>query len=151
MAKYYVKECPQTPIHFSIGRKVPFEDVDGDYGVYATDNGWEIGEIQNAILNRSGGITEITEAQYSELLKKKALAPPPSRSPRQRQSLGSPPRQSVQASLAGPAAGADVLGVNRSGNPVTGVVQPQKSEGLKVDREFVRPKAGKIPTPPPVK
>ena len=150
MAKAYRKELPKTPLHFSVGRAVPFESIDDDYGYYATDNGWEIAELDRAVASRTGGVTEITMAEYESWLKKKASAPPRSTLPRRRQSIGPLPRRSAQASLlgAGPAGISNVMGVTQGGTPVSGIVHPQRAEGLKVDREFVKPKAGRIPTQP---
>ena len=146
MPKYYCKELPATPIHFAMGRAIPFEFVDLDYGYYATDNGWEIAELDKAALNGRGGVSEITADAYSEWLKKKASAPPLTSLQRQRQQIGSRlPRQSGPSLVADPAA-TSILGQTQAGVPVTGVVRPQRTEGLKVDREFVKPKAGRIPS-----
>lgn len=149
MAKHYKKELPRTPFHFSVGRAVPFDSIDDNYGYFATGNGWEISELDAAVAGRRGGVSEISEAEYQEYLEKKSVAPPPSKRQRQRQAIGSKPPPSVQVSLAAARAGTSVIGATRSGTPITGIVKPQKADGLKVDREFVKPVAGKIPSARP--
>lgn len=145
MAKWYRKEIPGNPIHFSIGRAIPFEAIDRDYGYFATDNGWEIKELDAAVASHRGGVTEISQAEYEDFLKKKASAPSLRSLQPQRQHIGSRSKQGAPNRSVAPA-GASILGNDTAGTPVTGVVRPQKAEGLKVDREFVKPKAGRIPS-----
>ena len=144
MAKYWKKEIPKNPIQFSIGRAIPFEYIDYDYGYYATDNGWEIIELNKAAMNGSGGVSEISKDEYDAWLKKKASAPSLSALPRQRQQIVPQAKRNGPSRVADPAA-TSILGATTSGTPVTGVVKPQRSEGLKIDREFVKPRTGKIP------
>lgn len=147
MARYFKKELPGTPLYLPIGKPIQFDGVDYDYGFYATNNGYEIAELLKCIQRKSGGVSEITEAEYNEWLKKKQ-AMPLGLQPRQRPSIGPQHRRSpnsLDAAAAVPSS-ANVVGVMADGRAINSFAQPQRSEGLAVNRSFVKPKVGKIPS-----
>ncbi len=76
MPAFFQKEIPQTPVHLSNGMPVKFEDVDGRVGAYKTTNDFVIGELRMAIAAQRGGVSEITEDEFTELLKKKQPSQP---------------------------------------------------------------------------
>jgi len=142
MSRYFKKECPRTPLFTPVGRPVTFEHIDDDYGYMATDDGWMIGQMEEAMARRIGGVIEITGEEYEEWLKKK-VGSPSLRMPRQRESIG-PKRNrgNVLAQAVEPAATNQTF--SATGNPVSGVATPQKGDGLKVQKSFVKPRLRKI-------
>lgn len=71
---YYKKELLSTPLYLPQGRRVPFEDVGGDTGVVATEDGSLIVELDGAVKRRIGGIVVINQGTYDDL-KKNTLKP----------------------------------------------------------------------------
>ncbi len=82
--RYFSKAIPSTSLQTPRGLPVTFDKVDDRQpGYIATEDGYIIAELQNAIANRRGGISEVTELEYNEFLKKK-LAQQSSPQPTQR-------------------------------------------------------------------
>lgn len=77
--KYYRKVDPNIRVVISTGESVKFEAVSWDTGVYPHEgkgiSDWLINELQTAIAQGRGGMTEITFEEYSALLAKKKAEP----------------------------------------------------------------------------
>ena len=71
------------------GRVIPFIEIAGGFGVVATEDQGFIDALELRIRERRGGISELTQEQYDEELKKKSALPslPPSQSQRRGISL----------------------------------------------------------------
>lgn len=71
----YFKKALVTgnPLYLSNGRKAPFEEAGGDYGFLATEDGWTIGQLEQAARKGVGGVVELT-AEVFESEKKNSLA-----------------------------------------------------------------------------
>lgn len=150
MARYYRKEIPEIPVYLPIGKPLLFDAQDRDYGYLKTNDGYIIGEIAKLIATGKGGIEETTEEAFEEFLKKKASSTQQQVLPeRRRTTIGPRKRESVlrpgdAVGNHNPQNGIAMLGVNKAGQPVSAVAQGQKSDGLKVERTFVKPKVGKL-------
>jgi hypothetical protein len=93
MTKWYKKELPDQAVYIS-GRPYKFDFM-------ATSDPWLINEFDSAIRHQSGGIVEITQAQYDESIKKKQQSPSPFNSP-WRQEIRAPqfnPAQPARAAV----------------------------------------------------
>lgn len=53
------------------GQQLPFMKVDHEWGVLSTEDAGQIAEIETAIRRQRGGISEITEAEFVDFVKKK--------------------------------------------------------------------------------
>ena len=69
--KWYTKLNPRQALWLASGASLSFEAVRRDLGVFATDNAQIQAEFAAAIQNSRGGLTEISQAVYDELRKKK--------------------------------------------------------------------------------
>lgn len=74
--RYFSKAIPSRQLSTPRGVPVQFEIIDDrQAGLLATEDGYIISELLNSIANRRGGISEVTELEYHDFLKKKqALA-----------------------------------------------------------------------------
>lgn len=90
------------------GTPVPFEKIDDRQPAFiATEDGYIISELLNAIANRRGGISEATELAYTEFVKKKLALqsqPPPTQRGLQGLLQARPQRQSQSVAPAAVAA-----------------------------------------------
>ena len=146
---YFKKELPETPLMLPVGRPVRFDAVDFDYGYLETRDGYLNTELRKCVARRVAGVTEISQAEYQEFLEKKAKGPLRLGLQRQRPSIGQqkPTRGGFLSDVV--AAVADrpqVIGTTAQGKVVNDVATPQRSDGLQVNRNFVKPRIGKIPT-----
>jgi hypothetical protein len=150
MAKFFKKEIPSRPLHLPIGRALEFDHYDDDYGYLKTEDGYIIQELMSCIARGQGGVSEVTEEEYLDWLKKNSNGTL-SRLPRRaRETIG--PSQ-LRRGVGPGAVPADIRGNgeqtiigHQNSAPVTDVATPQRSEGLKVERSFVKPTVGKIQT-----
>lgn len=82
--QYFLKELPENPLYLPTGQKVPWEIVDSDTGILATQDAGLIFQLANCVSQRRGGVVKIEQGRYEELLKKKpegtSSLPPPERS-----------------------------------------------------------------------
>lgn len=76
--RYFRKELISTPLYLSTGGKFPFDNIGGDEGLWATEDQNLIREAEAAISRGIGGISEIRQQEYEELIKKKIGGPLPS-------------------------------------------------------------------------
>jgi hypothetical protein len=148
MPKFFKKEIPSRPLNLPIGRPLTFDHYDDDYGYLKTEDGYIIQELMSCIARGQGGVSEVTEEEYLEWLKKNSNGSL-SRLPRRaRETIG--PSQ-LKRGVGPGAVHADISGEqtiigHQNSAPVTNVATPQRSDGLKVEREFVKPTVGKIKT-----
>lgn len=142
---YFKKEIPETPVYLPVGKAITFEAIDRDYGYLATNDGYVIDQLQKLISSRRGGVSEITQAEYEEWVQKKTQLSLQPLQPRQRTTIGPQGRNQLrnQAGAVVPDA-ASVVGVMANGQPISSFAMGQRSEGLKVERTFVKPKVGTI-------
>lgn len=79
--RYFSKAIPTRHLMTPRGQPVPFDKIDDRQPAFiATEDGYIIAELLNAIANRRGGISEVTELAYTEFVKKKQAQqsqPPP--------------------------------------------------------------------------
>lgn len=59
-----------NPFYFSNGRKAVWEDASGDNGLMATEDGWVIDQLVQAIRRGIGGVVELNAETYEEEKKK---------------------------------------------------------------------------------
>lgn len=135
--KYFLKELVSKPLKLSTGNTIEFEDVGGDMGVIATDNGFLVGELEKAHENRVGGVVPIDQEQYDDL--KKNAVPGDRSAPRLKHVVEALLRaesqdQAVLRSLEEERRSANAAADNTpEGNPmVTGGEVIEKGEPLKV-------------------
>lgn len=71
----YFKKALVTgnPLYLANGRKAPFEEMGGDNGFLATEDGWTIGQLEQAARKGVGGVVELTAEQFEDE-KKNSLA-----------------------------------------------------------------------------
>lgn len=69
--KFYSKVSPQVRLQLASGRNLQFDNVDGAVGIHRTTNLEIAAELEACIRNETGGVTEITEAEYNALAEKK--------------------------------------------------------------------------------
>lgn len=69
MPHYFFKELVATPLYLPEGVKVKFDDIGDASGIFRTDDP-KVGEEILKHVGR-GGVSELTQDQYEELLKKK--------------------------------------------------------------------------------
>jgi hypothetical protein len=145
MAKFFKKEIPSRPLYLSIGRPLTFEHYDDDFGYLKTDDGYIIDQLMQCIANSSGGVSEVTEEEYLDWLKKKSNGTS-SMQLRQRETIGPTGRRRAGfGQVAQPVVTDErtIIGTSND-SPVTDVATPQRSEGLKVERTFMKPRIGKL-------
>lgn len=126
----------------SHGSPLEFDAADEDYGYLATANGYIINELMQLMSRGAGGVSEVTEAEYEEFLKKKAQTLFDPRSLRNREMVGPAHLGNVKPRQPGAGAAVAVTDI-RNGQASTGQAAPQKVDALKVETEFVVPKIGK--------
>lgn len=146
MPKFFKKEIPTRPLYLPIGRPLQFEHYDDDYGYLKTEDGYIVDQLMQCIANGSGGVSEVTEAEYLDWLKKNSNGT--SRlQPRQRESIGPGGRRRAGFGQAATPVVTNqdqtIIGTANDA-PITDVATPQRSEGLKVERTFVKPRLGKL-------
>lgn len=87
MPSYFYKELPDQ-VYAPNGRPLACDFVDPDgYGWIATENGYVIHQINQAIAQRIGGFVASDQASYDAALKKKEMAPPPTQQSQRVQSF----------------------------------------------------------------
>lgn len=158
MKTFWLKELIDRPLFLPSGAKVPFEAVDGVYGLLATEDGFISSELEKAVNNHVGGVMKLTAEEHESWSKKKlSQGSLPSLS-RDRESLGAIPQSELQKlrsqGLAAVVGGVDAFGnVQPSMNPV--IASPgrtqqqatsQKVEPLEVAKSFSVPRVGKPST-----
>ena len=72
--KWWIKELLNNPLRVPAGFKVEFEDVGGNVGVLATDDGYLNSELQAAFDRKVGGVYEISKEKYESLKKNNSHA-----------------------------------------------------------------------------
>lgn len=92
--KFYKKISPQIRLQLASGRNLQFENVDGTWGVHKSVNPEIQAELAACIRNEIGGVTEITEAEYTALVEKKTTSPQVWREELTRSGAGKRPPQS---------------------------------------------------------
>lgn len=142
MPRYWKKEIPETPFYLPIGKAIQWDFVVDDLGWLATDDGYINAELIRARAARVGGVIEVSAEEYAEALKKKADSNSQPRQPG-RPTIGPTSRRTRPQDVF--PATTSVVGVMADGRAVSSFASPQKSEGLKVDRTFVKPRVGKAP------
>lgn len=68
---YYVKAVPKLPLQLNSGASIRFENIDHEWGIFATEDPNLIREIDACIAEHKGGVERITAEQYLELKSKK--------------------------------------------------------------------------------
>lgn len=81
--RYFSKAIISNPIFTDAGKPIPFVHVGSDDGVIATDDNSIIESLASRVKTRRGGVSELTQEQYDEIIKKKSDLPSPRRSHRQ--------------------------------------------------------------------
>jgi hypothetical protein len=144
---WFKKEMPETPLFLPVGKPIRFEAVDFDYGYLQTEDGYIVTELRKCVARKVGGVTEITQEEYEEFAEKKGQGPLLLNLQRQRQSIGPQKRtQSVNSSdVVAVSNRAEVVGRTADGRMVSDVATPQRSNGLQVNKQFSKPRIGKIP------
>lgn len=78
-AGYFKKFAPQVKVVLSTGEVHQFESVAWDWGVYPPEgkqmSPWLAEQLRQVMRNGVGGLTEITKAEYDELIAKKKAEP----------------------------------------------------------------------------
>lgn len=74
--KYFKKISPQVRLQLSNGHNLQFENVDGEWGILAVGNPGILAELAVCIKQETGGVIEITEAEYNEMAEKKTTYRP---------------------------------------------------------------------------
>lgn len=147
MIRYFRKDEPRVKLFLPQGSPLPFDFTDRHFGYVATEHGWLINELEQAMMRGVGGITELTEEEYTDAQKKRHL----NSSPRERESV----RPSSRAGRRGGRAPWDVGVVGRANTApanspgldnAPAVAQPQRPDGLRVQKQFVKPRVGKFPS-----
>jgi len=144
MPKFFKKEIPSRPLYLPIGKPLTFEHYDDNYGYLKTDDGYIVDQLMQCIASSQGGVSEVTEAEYLDWLKKKNNQTLPQL--RQRESIGPGGRRRAGfGQVAAPVVTDErtIIGTAND-SPITNVATPQRSEGLKVERTFVKPRIGKL-------
>lgn len=75
MSAFFSKQDPQFPLRINTEKgfmRIKFTEVGFRLGVYGTDDDKLIKAIKESITENPSGVTEITEAQFKELLEKKS-------------------------------------------------------------------------------
>jgi hypothetical protein len=157
MKQFWLKELINQPLYTKGGAKVPFEDIGGTYGLFASENDALNAELAVAVKNHVGGVIPLTEAEYNSWAEKKrsyqsSLDSSPQS--RERESLGPIPFQQLQAiRAAGAAAVASPIapGPNLISSPNQAQQQAgqQRVEPLSIPQSFSKPRVGKIPKSAP--
>lgn len=71
MKRFFKKYSPKTNLILSNGSLAKFSPVDQNFGVMETEDQWLQGEFDKAIREQRGGVSEIKEEEYRDLLEKK--------------------------------------------------------------------------------
>jgi hypothetical protein len=76
---FFMQEAALHGAYLGNGHKLALDFVldDTQNGYISTENGYIVSQIRASIASRSGGWLEISEAEYADALKKKALPPSP--------------------------------------------------------------------------
>lgn len=94
--RYFYKELVSTALYLPDGGRVKFDDIGDHTGLFATDDEKMGNELEAAVRSGKGGVSEITETEYGELIKKKRGLPSLNGLPPQQDSpVGSGPRVSL--------------------------------------------------------
>ena len=73
--RYFKKSYPKQRVMLSTGIFLEFTFVDHETGILGHNDPNLLGQIDDAIANHRGGITEISSEEFQELLKKKGQTP----------------------------------------------------------------------------
>lgn len=73
MKTFWLKEIVLNKLFLPSGAPVPFESVDGTYGILETEDPYIASELAKAVRNHVGGVMSLTEDQFSEWKKKTSL------------------------------------------------------------------------------
>jgi len=147
MIRYFRKDEPRVKLFLPQGSPLPFDFSDRNYGYVATQHGWLIHELEQAMTRGVGGITELTEEEYLDAQKKRRL----NSSPRQRENVRPLPRAARRGGRApwdvGVVGRANTAPANSPGlDDSPAVAKPQRPDGLMVQKQFVKPRVGKFPS-----
>lgn len=153
MKTFWLKELIDRPLFLPSGARVPFEAVDGVYGLLETEDGFISSELEKAVNNHVGGVMKLTAEEHEYWSKKKLSQGSLPSLPRDRESLGAIPSSELQKlrsqGLAAVVGGVDAVGnVVPSLNPVIsspGQSQAQASS-QKVEPLVVQPSFN-VPAP----
>lgn len=123
MKTFWLKEIIDRKLFLPSGAQVPFEPVDGTYGILATEDQFTASELEKSVRTRVGGVMRLSEEEYDQWKKKALLEGSLPSLPRDRESLGSIPQAELQKlrerGLAAVVTGVDEFGnVRPSLNPV---------------------------------
>lgn len=134
--RYFYKELVQTPLYLPNGNRFPFDNVGNNEGVWATDDPFLISEAENAMRSAKGGVSEIPQDLYDDLIKKK-VASPSLNGLRPSPMLNPAPRLAFHHQ-----------DLSVTGGPVVAVVTAEKTEKpdpvtVPEPKSFKRPKTGR--------
>lgn len=73
--RYFLKELVSTPLYLPTGGKIGWEELQGDQGALATEDGALLHQLDMAIRRKVGGVREITAEQYEEVKKNSQSIP----------------------------------------------------------------------------
>lgn len=123
MTTFWLKEIVDRKLFLPSGAPVPFESVDGIYGILSTEDPFIAIELEKSVRNHVGGVMKLTEEEYSEWKKKLLLQGSQPSLPRERETLGAIPPAELQK-LRSQGLAAVVGGVDAAGNVVPPMNQP---------------------------
>jgi hypothetical protein len=146
MTRYFKKEEPRVKLRLPNGASVPIDFQDRDNGYLKTSMGWLVAELEKAMKLGVGGVSEISEEEYLTAQKKR----PENSLLRQREqivpltpNLSGRQNQQTNVGVAGIVNTAPA--VMRNPSEADGFATPQRSEGLRVPKQFVKPRLGPAP------
>jgi hypothetical protein len=76
MTRFFKKVSPQVRLQLSNGHNLQFDNCDGTWGILKVSNEGILSELATCIRLETGGVSEITEAEYDELMQKKTTSKP---------------------------------------------------------------------------
>lgn len=76
MTRFYRKISPAVRLQLSNGMNLQFENADGHWGILKVGNETIQAELAACIKSEIGGVSEIGEAEYNEMLEKKTTSRP---------------------------------------------------------------------------
>ncbi len=134
--RYFYKELVQTHLYLPNGKRFPFDDIGNSEGVWATDEPYLIGEAEKAIRSGKGGLVEISQSLYDDLIKKK-IASPSQNDLERNQRLNPAPRLAFHPQ--------EVFG---KAEPAVAVVTAERTEKpdpvtIPTKKDFKRPRTGR--------
>lgn len=75
MIRYFKKSSPRTKVMLAEGAYLQFTLVDNNTGIFATQDEKVLAQMDVAIANQRGGITEISHDEFRDLNEKKKQHP----------------------------------------------------------------------------